>query len=207
MLLVQQLTPSLELSPLSTVGALEHLSKVLGTDEILTLDSVEGACQKELSLRVDSRLHDTLIDDAESTRDKARLASVGLSHAGDWLTVIPCPALGLQLRSQEFRVSVLYRLGMPVFRDSGACIACGLPSDVYGDHAVGCASQGERIARHNHLRDALYHTAVSAHLAPLREERALLPGVHSQARPADVMIPHLAGGLHLAVDISIVSSF
>ena len=66
--------------------------------------------------------------------------------------------------------------------------------------------QGERIAKHNHLRDALYHTAVSAHLGPLREERALLPGVHSQARPADVMVPHFAGGLHLAIDVSVVSS-
>ena len=56
------------------------------------------------------------------------------------------------------------------------------------------------------LRNALYHTAVSANLAPLCEERALLPGDHSQARPADVMIPHFAGGLHMAVDVSVVSS-
>ena len=94
---------------------------------------------------------------------------------------------------------------MPVFLEDGACIACGNPnSDKFGDHAVGCASQGERIARHNHLRDALYHTAVSASLAPLREERALLPGGD---RPADVLVPHFAvGGRHMAIDVCVVSS-
>ena len=73
-----------------------------------------------------------------------------------------------------------------------------------GDHTISCACQGERIARHNHLRDAIYHTAVSANLAPLREERALLPGV--EQRPADVLLPNYAGGKHLAVDVCVVSS-
>ena len=96
-------------------------------------------------------------------------------------------------------MTVLYRLGMPVFQADGECAACGRESDRWGDHAVGCASQCERIARHNHLRDALYHTAVSAHLAPLREERALLPGGEM---PAYVVIPNFAiGGKHMAIDV------
>ena len=108
------------------------------------------------------------------------------------------------MRPPEFRVSVLYRLGMPVFAGDGPCIACGQFSDSLGDHAVGCASQGERIARHNHLRDALYSTAQSAQLAPLKEERAMLPGGD---RPADVLVPHWgAGGRHLAIDVCVVSS-
>ena len=96
---------------------------------------------------------------------------------------------------------------MPVFVSDGTCVACGNPnSDSYGDHSVGCASQGERIARHNHLRDALFHTAVSAQLAPFREERALLTGMQN-ARPADVMIPRFGvGGRHLCLDVSVVSS-
>ena len=49
----------------------------------------------------------------------------------------------------------------------------------------------------------LYHTAQSANLAPLREERALLPGGD---RPADVLLPHYAGGRHQAVDVCVVSS-
>ena len=95
-----------------------------------------------------------------------------------------------------------YRLGIPVFERDGVCV-CSRPSDQYGDHAVGCASQGERIARHNHLRDALFYTAQSANLGPLREERALLPGGQ---RPADVLLPHAAGGRHEALDVCVVSS-
>ena len=108
-------------------------------------------------------------------RDKTRLASLSLSHSGDWLGVVPCAALGLQLRPAKFRVAILYGLGMPIFESEGPCVACGRSSDIYADHAVSCASQGERISRHNHLRDALFAAAQSAHLGPSREDRALLP--------------------------------
>ena len=61
-----------------------------------------------------------------------------------------------------------------------------------GNHAISCRAQGECIAtRHNHLRDALFHTAVSASLAPLREEKALLPGLNQ--RPADILLPNFSG--------------
>ena len=203
--LIEQLAPTLDLSVISTAEAREHLSRVLNYEEILPEEVVSGLTQKELSLRIDTNDLKNLVEYVASTRDKARLLSVQLPHAGDWLNVIPSSSLGLQLRAPEFRASVLYRLGMPIFPSDGACVACGLPSDKFGDHAVGCASQGERIARHNHLRDALYHTAASAHLAPLREERALLPGAGD--RPADVLIPHFAaGGRHMAVDVCVVSS-
>ena len=62
---------------------------------------------------------------------------------------------------------------------------------------------GERIARHNHLRDALYHTAVSAALAPTKEGRALLPG--TDARPADVLISNWTGGKDTALDVTVVN--
>ena len=83
-------------------------------------------------------------------------------------------------------------------------MACGQHSDKFGDHAVGCASQGERISRHNHLRDALHSTAASAHLSPLKEQRSLLPGF--DARPADIMLPNFAGGKDLALDVTVVNS-
>ena len=79
-------------------------------------------------------------------------------------------------------------------------------SYIYADHSISCASQGERISRHNHLRDALYHAAVSFSLGPTRKDRALLPGVES--RPADVYIPLWAPGTRdAALDISVVSPF
>ena len=64
-------------------------------------------------------------------------------------------------------------------------------SDKYGDHAIVCGSHGERIARHNQLRDAIYQVAASSNLAPRKEENALLPG--TSARSADVLIPQWTG--------------
>ena len=66
-----------------------------------------------------------------------------------------------------------------------------------------CGSHGERIARHNQLRDAIYSVAASSNLAPRKEENALLPGTN--ARPADVLIPHWTGGRDTALDVTVVS--
>ena len=65
------------------------------------------------------------------------------------------------------------------------------------------ALRGERIACHNHLRDTLYHTCASAALAPTKEGRALLPG--SNARAADVFLPHWSNGKDTAWDITVVN--
>ena len=201
--LLNQVSPSLSLVPPVT-EALEHYSSMVAAEETLPLAALLGSSQKELSNRVTKRMRENLLERLESVRDKARLNSLTLPHAGDWLQVVPCPALGLQLKAQELRISCLYRLGAPVFPGEGPCVACGQQSDSLGDHAVGCASRGERISRHNHLRDALFTTAVSAQLSPYKEDRALLPG--GNARPADVLVPHFAGGRHLAIDITVVSS-
>ena len=166
--------------------ALQHLSGVLASEEPLVKEVIVGVSQCGLSQRVDAALRQQLEDSVDSVRDKTRLNSLSLRHAGDWLNIVPCAALGLQLRPAEFRTATLYRLGMPIFQTEGPCVACGMISDVYADHAVSCASQGERISRHNHLRDALYHTAVSASLGPTGEDRALLPGL--EARPVDIYI-------------------
>jgi hypothetical protein len=131
------------------------------------------------------------------------MASLGLAHSGDWLNVVPSPILGLHIRPQEFRYSVLYRLGAPVFPSSGPCPACRKPSDNFGDHAIVCGSHGERIARHNHLRDHFYQVAASCNLAPRKEENALLPDTN--ARPADVLIPHWTEGRDTALDVTVVS--
>ena len=136
-------------------------------------------------------------------REIARLASLGLPHAGDWLNVPPIPALGLHLRPSEFISTVKYRLGVPVYDTDGPCPACQRHSDKFGDHALCCGHQGERIARHNHLRDAIFDIAVAAALGPTKEGRFLLPG--ADRRPADVFIPTWAGGRDAALDVTVIN--
>ena len=76
-------------------------------------------------------------------------------------------------------------------------------SDILGDHAISCGIGGERIARHNHVRDAVFQTAVQAGLGPVREPAGLLPG--SDDRPADVLIPFWTNGQDTALDVTVVN--
>ena len=136
-------------------------------------------------------------------RELARMRCLGNPRSGDWLTVVPSPSLGLHLRGQEFTIALRYRLGVPVYGREAPCPACDRLSDILGDHALGCGSQGGRIARHNLLRHALHQTAASASLAPVKEGRFLLPG--RDARPADLLIPRWEGGKDACLDVTVVS--
>ena len=92
---------------------------------------------------------------------------------------------------------------MRVYPSVESCIACGLESDEYGVHSIGCSSEGERIFRHNTIRDALHTTAKQASLAQAKELADLLPG--SAEKPADLYIPGWANGLDAAIDVTVVS--
>ena len=144
---------------------LECLSEKMG--EEASTDSLEEGTQKETSYKIDQHNHLLLSNQTReggSQREIARLASVSLPHAGDWLNVVPSPALGLHLRSQEFLTVTKYRLGVNNYPMAGPCPACGHHSDRLGDHAICCSNNGERISRRNILRDAIYSTAQSAAL-------------------------------------------
>ena len=116
---------------------------------MLTPGVVLASSQKALSHSIDTHStklhHNRMVDE----RGKARMNSLAMQHAGDWLNTVPVRALGLHLRPREFTVAVKYRLGVRVYPGAGPCILCGEDSDAYGNHAVGCGKEGERIFRHN----------------------------------------------------------
>ena len=109
----------------------------------------------------------------------------------------------IHLRPTEFMVSVKYRLGMNIYQTEGKCTACPRQSDKRGDHAISCGYKGELIARHDHLRNALYNTCSQACLGPTREVRDLV--AESDARPADLFLPNWSGGQDTALDITVVN--
>ena len=82
-----------------------------------------GLTQRQMSLKVDQEVQRQLLVGIgeEEDRDRARLASLGLQHAGDWLNTAPLKALGLHLRATEFILMVKFRLGLPVFDSEGPC--------------------------------------------------------------------------------------
>ena len=174
--------------------------------ENTTVESLEGVPQKTISYKIDLYNQTALTNHftgAGEQREIARLASLGLPHAGDWLNVVPSPALGLHMRSMEFVTATKYRLGMNIYSRAGPCPACSNHSDQLGDHSLCCGSRGERSSRHNILRDILYKAAVSAALGPTREERGLIPG--SDRRPGDIFIPYWTGGKGTALDVTVTN--
>ena len=158
------------------------------------------------SLKVDQKnksFLSNLIAEEGNTRDIARFSSLGLPHSGSWLSVVPSPPLGLHLRPAEFIPILKYRLGIPVYSSRGTCPACSVEADRMGDHAIACPKTGDRIARHNLIRDVIYEAAASADLGPSKEEPHLLPG--SVARPGDVLIRRWQNGQDVAVDVTVAS--
>ena len=76
-------------------------------------------------------------------------------------------------------------------------------ADIHGDHPVACGGGGDRIARHNSLRDVIFVTAQAAALGPRREAPCLVP--NSSSRPADVLLPSWSQGRSAALDVSVIS--
>ena len=176
------------------------------TGEEASIESLWGQSQKALSVKVDLKRLSILkgkVEELGSVREVARLASLGLPRAGSWLLTTPIPALGLHLQPLEFVMATKYRLGCELYDREGPCPACLQPSDRLGDHALCCGQWGERIARHNAIRDHVYSMAATAVLNPVKEGRFILPGV--DRRPADIYLPSWAEGRDAALDVTVIN--
>ena len=136
-------------------------------------------------------------------RFKALYVSTSLPHSGDWLRVIPSPALGLHLQDWEFHLCLQYWLGVPMVEEGSQCPLCLDATDPFGDHFIACGGNGDRILRHNSVRDVLFSAARSAALSPRKEVPSLIP--NSSCRPADIFLPCFTRARPAAIDVSIIS--
>ena len=62
-------------------------------------------------------------------------------------------------------------------------------------------TKGDRIKRHNIIRDILFEFCSAAAWGPVKEKLFLFPG--SSERPADIFIPNYSGGKNLFVDVAV----
>ena len=76
-------------------------------------------------------------------------------------------------------------------------------ADIYGNHQGVCGGSGDRIARHNSLRDVIFVAAQAAALGPRREAPCLVP--NSSSQPEDVLLPSWIQGRSAALDVSVIS--
>ena len=193
--------------PLPSVflACVSALADAAGRSKWLSLRDVDvPLTQHALSKSVDLALSDVLLDSAPDSRSRALALSCSIPHAGDWLIAIPSRALGLHFLDREFRVCLQYWLSLPIYSGNSKCSICYRAADSFGDHHVGCGGNGDRIFRHDSIRDAIFSAAQSAALAPRKEFPSLIPGC--QNRPADVFLPHWDRGLPSALDISVIST-
>ena len=107
--------------------------------------------------------------------------------ASSWLHARPIKVNNLYLNDAEFRVAILQRLGIPLFHNSPQCPNCDMKLDQHGYHALTCKRSGEKVRRHNSIRDIIFNQARNSHLNPVSEKVNLIIG--SKERPADVYIP------------------
>ena len=160
--------------------------------------------QKALSRAIDEATFDHLLASAADTRSKALVLSTSIPHAGDWINVIPSQALGLHFLDRKFCGCLQYWLGLPMIEEGHHCPFFQSPAYRFGDHQVGCGGNGDRIHRHDSLRDTLFSAAQFAALAPRKELPSLVPG--SASRPADVFLPTWERGQPAALDVTVVST-
>ena len=175
--------------------------------------------QRTLSKALDEATRAQLSATASGEAARAHLQLVRQPGAGAWLTACPSEALGLHIEPHQFRVLLRLRLRLPVAERECYCPFCDAAADPFGDHARLCACGGDRVKRHNRVRNLLAARAATAGLSPELEKPGLLPprpvlagvgedGVsrqNSARRPADVWLP--AWGLHgpAAFDVAAAS--
>ena len=128
-----------------------------------------------------------------------------IQSASRWgrLNVVPSASLGLHLQNCEFQCCLCYWLGVPFHSNPFPCPECRGIADSFRDHQVGCGGNGDRISRHNAIRDVVFSAAQSAALAPSKEIPSQVPC--SQSRPADILLPNWSCGRPAALDVHVIS--
>ena len=170
--------------------------------------------QKTLSSQIDAKIADALGKDLLTPGAIPRhLALAAVPGAGAWLTA---PAAGDEREIDEplYRICVQRRLRVPIFQGDEACPFCGAPMDRFGDHAVVCSCGGDRVVRHNSIRDQAFDEMRGGGMNVERERAGLLPcrpsqdGLPSPAqarRPADIWVARGDAQQPQAIDFAVTA--
>jgi len=182
-----------------------HLEKCISAYNTLvpaTDSLVPSSCpssQQVLSSKIDQHCFKSLFSSSNAVH-QARLLACSMPHANAWIRCLPFQQK--KLSCLEWSISIKRWLGCPLFNQDHLCVACNdQVMDVYGHHASVCAVKGDRIKRHNLIRDIIYDFCYAAAWAPSKEKPYLLP--NTSERPADVFVPNYSFGKDLVLDVAI----
>ena len=106
---------------------------------------------------------------------------------------------------QIYRTAVARLLGQPVFSSPAPCPLCEQTMDPLGDHPLCCNKSGDRITRHNRLRNLVFKLADTGLLAPELEKLGIL-GVTDKTRRrlGNVSIKSWSFRRGLAIDVAVI---
>ncbi|CAE8636187.1 unnamed protein product [Polarella glacialis] len=163
--------------------------------------------QKQFSFLIDEKEHEACLA-AARTVDRATLNSESEPGARAFWEAVPASGLGLAVDPAEFTCEVRARLRMLECSEDRWCPLCDAVADTQGHHARMCSAGGDRVLRHNALRNFIFRFAAAAGLHPELEKPGLLvparPGDvdSSLRRPADVYLPSWTNGSPVALDFA-----
>ncbi|CAE7483229.1 unnamed protein product [Symbiodinium natans] len=166
-----------------------------------------GMRQKSLTAAADVASWRTQLAGASATA-RALLQSEAQPGARAFLAAVPRGAK--RMETATFVAEIRQRLLVPDAREDTWCPRCDGVLDSLSLHAGTCVAGGERVLRHNAVRDVLCRWADQAGLQPEKERPGLLlpqqPGDLGALgrRPADVYLPSLFGA-PAALDIAITA--
>ena len=147
-------------------SALSTYNQVLGTASPLTLETAFSLRQKALTLKLDIASWERQL--ASSTvAGRAVLLSEAEPGARAFLAALPSGRT--RIEPALFTTELGHRLGMTEALQDGWCPQCDSVLDRFSYHAAVCVAGGERVQRHNALRDLLHWWLDVAGLKPEKE--------------------------------------
>lgn len=177
--------------------------------------------QQQLSQAIDNKSYNGIKEKSiNNVYQKAHLNLTSTSAAGSWLHIVPAKALGTHVDPLLYQVMIQRWLRSPIYETEFHCPFCDEVVDRYADHCLICAFGGDRIKRHNLIRNEVYYFCNGAGLNPELErpgilQQRLLVGAsyenggnrdpNSNRRPADVYLPKWRRGNPAALDFAITS--
>ena len=126
---------------------------------------------------------------------RLHLEACRVPGARAWLTANPS-CVDSHVPSPLFRVALQRRLRMALWDHDSAYSMCGEVLDRWGDHALSCCGGGDRVLRHNAIRDVVCSAVAEfTSVSPELEK----PGLVLPPRPPD------PGGTCSDADSSVLS--
>ena len=104
--------------------SLSDLSLLCARSDCSSIQDVECPLQRFLSNAIYSHCFASPLSSTQDNRSRALLLSSSIPHAGAWLQAVPSSSLGLLFPDIEFRLSLKYWLGVPLYSEDSVCLVC-----------------------------------------------------------------------------------